>query len=339
MAPSVSPPLFLAVPGLEAVLLTMQRLVAIAVLLDALETLSRREDYGPRGVFHSDLVRVHERWAGTGVASWLLRRIMATDTFLMTIAGQALAAVVLLLDLGALPTAAGLLLALCGRLIVNLRTTYGMDGSDQMVVIVLSALTIARFGNQVAGVPEACVIFVAAQVMVAYLTAGVAKVVSPTWRSGVAIPAILRTASYGTEAAAIWLIDRDKIARVLCRSIIAMECLLPFAVLSGVPGGWVFVGGGLLFHVGTALLMGLNSFLWSFAATFPAVLYTASLLEAAPPQVGGHIGLAAGVAVAMLIFAGLLAHTLAPTAAPLDNQEDRAPTDASAKLAPVGQVK
>ena len=327
-----------SVPPLESILLVMQRLVAVAVLLDALEILSRREDYGPKGVFHSDLVRTHERWGGPGVADWVLRRAMATDTFLLTVGAQVLAALVLLLNPGAALTAIGLMVALAGRLIMNLRTTYGMDGSDQMVVIVLASLTIASFRVWDEGVAVVCVIFVAAQVMISYLTAGVAKLVSPIWRRGEAIPAILRTASYGTEAAGIWLVKRRGVAQALCLSIIAMECLLPFAVLTGVPGAWIFVAGGSLFHIGIAVLMGLNTFLWSFLATFPAVLFTARLLEATPPQLGGHIGLAIGVGVAMLTFAVLLALTLARTAvATLEGEGDSEQGDTVAKLTLVGE--
>ena len=36
---------------------------------------------------------------------------------------------------------------------------------------------------------------------------------------------------------------------------------------------FVFLAGGLLFHVASAVLMGLNTFLWAFGATYPAVFY------------------------------------------------------------------
>lgn len=35
-----------------------------------------------------------------------------------------------------------------------------------------------------------------------------------------------------------------------------------------------FFAWGLLFHLANALVMGLNSFIWAFVATYPAILFT-----------------------------------------------------------------
>ena len=46
---------------------------------------------------------------------------------------------------------------------------------------------------------------------------------------------------------------------------------MPLLVLTGPRGCLVFIAAGLAFHIGIAFTMGLNLFLWSFAATYPCL--------------------------------------------------------------------
>jgi len=51
------------------------------------------------------------------------------------------------------------------------------------------------------------------------------------------------------------------------------EVLFPAAVLAGgvVLAAWLALG--IIFHAGVAVTMGLHMFIWSFCATYPAILY------------------------------------------------------------------
>jgi hypothetical protein len=51
------------------------------------------------------------------------------------------------------------------------------------------------------------------------------------------------------------------------------ECTFPLALISGGTGFAVFAVIGLLFHVLSAMTMGLNTFVWAFVATYPAILF------------------------------------------------------------------
>jgi hypothetical protein len=47
---------------------------------------------------------------------------------------------------------------------------------------------------------------------------------------------------------------------------------------------WGYLACGVLFHLGTAITMGLNKFVWAFLALYPAALYcTAGSLPFALP--------------------------------------------------------
>jgi hypothetical protein len=42
---------------------------------------------------------------------------------------------------------------------------------------------------------------------------------------------------------------------------------------------WIFLATGILFHLTIALIMGLNTFFWSYISTYPAILFTWQLVD------------------------------------------------------------
>lgn len=154
------------------------------------------------------------------------------------------------------------------------RCPYGHDGADQMMTICTAAYLLANLSGQVAPV----VWFVAAQSALSYLTAGVAKLVSPVWRSGSALPGILRTRCYGNATAYRLVVDRPHLDRLLCRAVITFECTFPLALV-GVPPltvGVLLLGIG--FHAVNAVVMRLNTFFVAFVATYPALAYCSTVV-------------------------------------------------------------
>ena len=61
--------------------------------------------------------------------------------------------------------------------------------------------------------------------------------------------------------------------------VIAFEVTFPLALVLGPTGVAVYAAVGALFHVSNAVLMGLNTFVWAFVATYPAVLFCAVGLQ------------------------------------------------------------
>jgi len=112
---------------------------------------------------------------------------------------------------------------------------------------------------------------VALQSSLAYFTAGFAKLVSPIWRTGVAIPGISSTRMYGSRSASRFLHGRPWLSVGLAWSVILTECLFPLVLVVPAPVALSLLAAGMLFHVTSGLVMGLNSFIWSFAATYPAI--------------------------------------------------------------------
>lgn len=160
---------------------------------------------------------------------------------------------------------------------LHLRFIYGFDGSDQMQSVVWGGL-VAFHATDSLLVQHAAVFFVAAQLVLSYLTAGIAKLISPIWRSGQAVGLIMRTKTYGTP----WLsrtVKQLHLSGPLSWATILFEVVGPLSVLAGPKPTLLFLAAGMLFHISIAIAMGLNTFVWAFTATFPAVYYASQFLN------------------------------------------------------------
>jgi hypothetical protein len=127
---------------------------------------------------------------------------------------------------------------------------------------------------------KASLVFISAQTCLAYGVAGVAKLLSPVWRSGAALALILDTSTYGSAGAVAALRRHDGVGRLLTRSVIAAEVLFGLGLVFVLPASlaWTLLAWGVAFHLANAFLMGLNTFLWAFVSAYPAIIYVHYLL-------------------------------------------------------------
>jgi len=157
-------------------------------------------------------------------------------------------------------------------ILISFRNFVGADGSDQMNVIVfvslaVYALTSDRF------IQDAALAFLGAQCILSYVVSGVAKAVSPSWRNGIALRQIFRTATYGLPAAERALNALPQaVNRALCWTVIVVESSFFLAIFLPWPICIAFLAWGIVFHLSNAVVMGLNTFFWAFLAAYPAVL-------------------------------------------------------------------
>jgi hypothetical protein len=158
------------------------------------------------------------------------------------------------------------------HLLSHLRNHQGLDGSDQMQVILFASLVIFYLSPD-PFVKQCCLWFICLQALLSYFTAGCAKVRSATWRGGTAIRDIMNTTSFGNKGFALVLAQNPLLSKMMCWAVIVFECAFPLLAFAGVRPCFVFIAVGILFHLSTAMFMGLNSFFWSFVATYPAILF------------------------------------------------------------------
>jgi hypothetical protein len=165
------------------------------------------------------------------------------------------------------------------QLYVNFRFPVGKDGSDQMSSIVLTMLFIISWFPENRVIVNACVVFIAFQSVVSYMTAGIAKLISPQWRSGDVILQIVSTETYGCRSMARTLNDHVFFRRALNYGTMAFELSILLVFFLPHPFNAAFLLVPLAFHAGCAWSMGLNVFVFAFAAALPSVLYVSNQIH------------------------------------------------------------
>lgn len=252
---------------------------AVGIIIDSLEILYSRHEYGPQGILNWSILKLDSRFMLTSLGGRALGVALGAPAFMILIAAQlAFASAILANVTGRLwgVCVIGILLI---KLLSHLRSVHGgLDGSDQMQIVVFGSLSVFYVMPGIAAKTIA-LWFIAAQAMLSYLAAGLAKLASPVWRGGEAMAGIMSTDHFGNERIGHWLRDRHDIATVACWLVIAFECIAPLLVFAGPIPALVFLCCALTFHLTVAAIMGLNTFVWSFGSTFPAVWFLAQFFK------------------------------------------------------------
>ncbi|MGW2597948.1 hypothetical protein [Streptomyces klenkii] len=167
-------------------------------------------------------------------------------------------------------------LLLAAALLSLHRGGYGTDGADQMsaLAVLCAAVTLSVGGT----IGRLFLLFLACQLLLSYLIAGAAKLVSPVWRDGSCLAQILSTHSYRSPRLASLLRSRPRMGLLLSWGVMVLEVTFWCAVF--LPSGpmWAFLAAGVALHLGIALTMGLHTFVFAFLSAYPALVFTATTL-------------------------------------------------------------
>lgn len=248
-------------------------LVTVGITVDSLEILYSRHEYGPQGILSWNILALDSRFVLTGPSSRMFRVVLGSPGYPALIVLQLIAAVTVIARVDGIPLAACMTTLLLVKLLSNLRNVHGgLDGSDQMQLVILASLTVYTWAADEPARVFA-LWFIAAQAILSYIAAGVAKLASPVWRSGAALTGVMGTDDYGSHRLSQWLSANPRIAMAACWGVILFECGGPLLIFAGRTPCIIFLACALAFHIAIAAIMGLNNFLWSFGAAFPAVLF------------------------------------------------------------------
>ncbi len=249
----------------NTVLHLVARLTAVAVCLECLELLShsfrlRRAAEGEHGK------SPHEKAAHWGTWAWHIG-------LPILVAGRLVLGTLLLVDFDV-----GMYWKHCvaGLLIVSLLVrgmlplTQGAD--SQLLVIIYSAISLTLLSDTPL-VASYCLYFLTLQLCLSYFAAGFHKLGSREWRNGSALPGVLSTRLFGSPALAAWLHRRKLLSLSLSLGTIAWEMSIPVVLVAPREICFCYFACGVMFHLSTALTMGLNKFVWAFFALYPAAIY------------------------------------------------------------------
>ena len=231
-----------------------------------------------------ELMRVHRAFESGGVFRWatLRRDFAGAPRFVRAVADVLFGArgtwallvvqlaAAIALPLVAHPAPAFVALGCALAIAIRFRGSYN-GGSDAMLVVVLLGLGIAR-----AGWPRVGLAYIAAQLVLSYVLAGFAKLRDPRWRDGSAFEVLAALPAYAVPPAIARLLARPAIGRAAAYATLAFECGFPLALLDPrVATVMLAIGAG--FHLANAIAFGLNRFLWTWLAAYPALWFWAIL--------------------------------------------------------------
>jgi hypothetical protein len=261
----------------ERAALIMGGIGAVAVLIDSSETLWSRTSLSSTGIFAPRVVRNGRSLTAAMARSRAFSWVFDYPSVLVLPVLQLVAALVVLVavfsDLGGqqrtvIGVASGAIVL--ARVLFYGRNALGLDGSDQMLLIVFASVCVASLSADAAPV---ALCFAAAQVVLCYTASGIAKAISPAWRGGTALVGITGTLSYGNAGVSRLLTAHRSLAWASCWGVILWESSACLWLLGGHDGAIAFAAIAVSFHVGVALVMGLNIFFWSFSAALPSVVF------------------------------------------------------------------
>jgi hypothetical protein len=251
----------------------IETLASASVLLSSLEFIVVPRLIDDTSFMIWPVFRLRHRWFFDGRLGKVFDRILAWPAILFVLFLRLLAALLLFVGV-TWSTAHIALLAIItvSTMAMMLRTTYGLEGSDQILLIIFVTLTLV-FARPSPVTMTLGLWFLALQACLAYCTAGYYKVASPMWRDGTALVGIFGTRCYGQPMLARYLADHHRLTIWLSRAFAVSECGFPLVLLLPKSMLPYFLAWGIGFHASCAVLMGLNNFLWAFLATYPAVVY------------------------------------------------------------------
>lgn len=243
------------------------RIGSIGVAISSLESLTRRTDLGPRGLLGGEAQLARSRWL-------LPFAFLGPQGVAVALTGaRLLAALAVAVAGGSFAVAcAGAIVIAVTTLLLRLRTPIGVHASGAMVMVTFTAAALGlSAGTRRA--EDYALVFIAAQACLAYFVAGASKLGTRSWRSGQAVTLISSTLMWGSGSQALMLRAHPRLAFGLCWATMLGECSVPLALAVPLPVAVALLACAGVFHVVTAMEMGLNSFIWAFWSTYPAIIF------------------------------------------------------------------
>lgn len=147
-------------------------------------------------------------------------------------------------------------------------------GSDMMSFTITFGLFIASLpvAPQTQIFKHVGILIISVQSFLSYCLAGWVKIKNSDWRSGKALAAFLKTSRYQSPPSYIL-----GYSLVFSWAVILFELSLPFALLNSI-ALYSFLLIAFIFHAMNSWYFGLNRFLWTWAATWPSLIYLSQVI-------------------------------------------------------------
>jgi len=164
---------------------------------------------------------------------------------------------------------------------VRFRGTFN-GGSDMMTFVVGLPLAVQAVLPEHPAISGLAIAAIATQLLLSYLLAGVAKLREPMWRDGSALAILVNREHYQVPPWFRLFATKPAVSRLLSHAMLAFECAAPLALFNrSVCYGYLALA--FCFHLGNAVTLGLNRFVWAWLAAFPCLPALAAMLSTLRP--------------------------------------------------------
>ena len=151
-------------------------------------------------------------------------------------------------------------------------------GSDSMILVVLTGLSVHSFASSYALIDQAALIYVAVQSVLSYVIAGFIKIKRAGWRSGLTLKHYIQNSEYHVPFYVHRIFDQPYVALVAAWGVMLFElALIPALFYPQALFVWMVIG--LNFHLANFATLGINRFVFAWIATYPALWYLCALLS------------------------------------------------------------
>jgi len=253
----------------------------IHAIYTGVELLCLREQYDAGGLFSWEVRSLDlegSHWSG------VLQPLLSAFSAVLVgrvLVGIALVALALLDLTGSVPDVAFpvvVLFAVLNDALVKIRHSVGLSGAFDMSLVTNVGLLIATVFPDGSVEQLAAVLFIAVQGILGYFLAGVAKAAGGQWQNGDAIEMVVSTKTWGDDRLYRLVAAYPSTKRLFSWSVIGFEVLFPVVLFLDPSALLVVFGAAFAFHFANAAVVGINSFMLMFPATYPAIYYASQLV-------------------------------------------------------------
>jgi hypothetical protein len=261
----------------------VELLLFVSMAVNAGQQLGHASAYGYRGLFAWRLQRYVYTLNGLKGPQWGLFLGRGGIVFLAFARLMLMTTLILLpgFDRGPLPPLQGSLLT--GLYLLNLlvkwRSFLTATAAEQLGSMILLCLVACAWWPDLR-FHALTLCAIAGYSLICYVTNGLIKLQEPAWRSGAALHRLIQLDTYSIPAVKAWAAGTDqRVIGWLSMGVICWELSAVAAPFLPREGLYLFMAGGILFHLTVAMAMGLNTFFFTFLSTYPAILFLHRLID------------------------------------------------------------
>jgi hypothetical protein len=142
-------------------------------------------------------------------------------------------------------------------------------GSDKFGFTIVLALAVTALFP---ALEKAAMLYLAIQLCLSYVIAGIVKLKNRQWRSGEALAHFLTNSNYAVPAFVKSLAHRKRVIMLASWIVIAFECSF-FAAFVSPKMAVIYAVLGFFFHLGNFVALGLNRFFFVWLSAYPIIFY------------------------------------------------------------------